>query len=315
MKFNVFSPIVLLSSAIGIMYGCHSSSKSTMISMTSTADEFLVYDGDFHEEIIKPQVLAWQEVEKVMYPNVCDDIETYWMSVRADSLSNDLLNRIDLSPEEQVARLCEIQNVIACGIVYFAAIIQLYVNPKASDAALRILERSDIYMDYLRSVDFKDAEILEEYERTVYDNFGLFIELCGGPAKETPQHVTDNKEMRAWNTSKIKKLHDDLKDDRRFYQYSSYIDDTTFFMTYGSLAFILAGESFQWAKWPDYKPMAKWFDSRSLKVDRFLDGDKVSKLPEISTKKFSSRLRRASEYRTRIIRLLAEGITWDNMEN
>ena len=40
--------------------------------------DYFDYEGNFHEDIIVPQVKAWKEVAKVMYPNVCDDTETEW---------------------------------------------------------------------------------------------------------------------------------------------------------------------------------------------------------------------------------------------
>lgn len=84
---------------------------------------FLAFNGNYHEEIIKPEVKSWLKVAKVMYPRVCDDTETQWAAELVDSLGNDLLKRNDLPIGEQIARLYEIQDIIAYGMSYFAAVI------------------------------------------------------------------------------------------------------------------------------------------------------------------------------------------------
>lgn len=74
---------------------------------SGSSDNFLAFNGNFHEEIIKPEVNAWKKVARVMYPRVCDDTETQWAASQVDSMGTALLEHQTMSNGEQLAKLYE----------------------------------------------------------------------------------------------------------------------------------------------------------------------------------------------------------------
>lgn len=106
------------------LLGCISCNGKT----TSLDPDFLAYEGNFHNDIIKPEVEAWKKVAGLIYPRVCDDTDTQWAAALADSLSNNLLKRPNLPVGEQIARLYEIQDITAYGMSYFSAIIRSHTH-------------------------------------------------------------------------------------------------------------------------------------------------------------------------------------------
>ena len=163
--------------SIIIIASCGSKAAQTEQATTAKTTDFLIYNGDFHKEIISPQVKAWQEVAKVMYPRVCDDTETEWAAQYADSLANDLLEKKDLPLGEQLTRLYEIENVICYGMSYFSAIIGTPINPEVAQESLTLMQRSYADVDSLKSVNYKSPKLLTEFEQSVYFNFGDFMIL------------------------------------------------------------------------------------------------------------------------------------------
>ena len=84
---------------------CSAKSNENIDTVNNT---FLAFNGNYHEEIIKPELESWLKVAKVMYPIVCDDTETHWAAALVDSLGNDLMKKPDLPIGEQLGRLYEI---------------------------------------------------------------------------------------------------------------------------------------------------------------------------------------------------------------
>ena len=98
-------PYLITTIIIACTFLFSESCKGNKLSEADTiSDEYyLAYSGNFHEEIIKPEVHAWQKVAKVIYPRVCDDTETQWAAFQADSLANVLLSESNFSNGEQLA--------------------------------------------------------------------------------------------------------------------------------------------------------------------------------------------------------------------
>lgn len=256
-------PYLITTIIIACTFLFSESCKGNKLSEADTiSDEYyLAYSGNFNEEIIKPEVHAWQKVAKVIYPRVCDDTETQWAALQADSLANVLLSESNFSNGEQLARLCEIQNTIAYGMSYFSAIIGAYTNPKASEAARMMMQSSYAEIDSLRSTDYKNARMLIAFEQTIYANFGLFMELGTQYSDGEPQFVKNNQEMNALNNAKINVLFKEAKDSVQAFRYSTLINNTTFFMTYCPLAFWLAGSDFQQENQDEYIKIGSYASS------------------------------------------------------
>lgn len=287
------------------LLGCISCSGKT----TSLESDFLAYEGDFHNDIIKPEVEAWKKVTGLIYPRVCDDTDTQWAAALADSLSNDLLNRPNLPVGEQIARLYEIQDIIAYGMSYFSAIIGSHTHPEASEDALRIVRNSYLDMDSLKAIKYDDAELLTKFETNTYYNFGLFMELGVSYDEETPQYVINNQQMQQYNYALVSQLFAKIGDITQAYRYSYIVNNTTFFMTFCPITFLLVGPEFQQKHQDEYIKIGGYFDSMLSPVKDMVVADKTSELPIITTDEFSKILRESSKARASIVNLLATGIS------
>lgn len=287
------------------LLGCISCNGKT----TSLESDFLAYEGDFHNDIIKPEVEAWKKVAGLIYPRVCDDTETQWAAALADSLSKELLNRPNLSAGEQIARLYEIQDIIAYGMSYFSAIIGSHAHPEASEDALRIVKNTYSDLDSLKSVKFDDAELLTRFEINSYYNYGLFMELGIPYDEKTPQYVINNQQMQQYNYALVSQLFTKIGDKTQSYRYSYIVNNTTFFMTFCPITFLLAGSEFQQEYQDEYIKIGGYFDSMLSPIKDIVVADKTSELSIITTDEFSKILKESSKARTSIVNLLATGIS------
>ena len=270
---------------------------------------FLAFNGNYHEEIIKPELKSWLKVAKVMYPLVCDDTETQWAAALVDSLGNDLLKKPELPVGEQIARLYEIQDIIAYGMSYFAAIIGSHTHPDASEEALRIISNTYADMDSLKMVKYDVAEMLTKFEVTAYYNFGLFMELNVPYGEDIPQYVINNQQMQQYNHALISQLFTQLSDKTQSYRYSCIVNNTTFFMTFCPITFLLAGPDFQQKYQNEYIKIGGNFDSMLSPVKNKIVENKTASLPIITDEEFSKIIKESSIARAIIIDLLATGIS------
>lgn len=288
---------------------CSTSCKgNNSIGTSGSDDNFLAFNGNFHEEIIKPEVNAWQKVARVMYPRVCDDTETQWAASQVDSLGTALLKHPTMSNGEQLAKLYEIQNMIAYGMSYFVSVIGTYTNPEAAENARMIMHHSYASIDSLKSSGFDNARLLTVFEQSAYANFGIFMELGTQYADGEPSFVANNQEMNMMNAAKTNALFKNLKNEIQAFRYSTIVNNTTFFMTYCPLAFWLAGNDFQHAHQDEYIKMGAWFDEQASIVNNAINNN-ITSLPQLSSEEFSNLARQASAYRVRLIDLLEEGIS------
>lgn len=302
---------VWLSVAVCYLLGCAACKGGKVSEPKGGADGYyLAYDGNFRDEVIRPEAEAWQKVARVICPRVCDDTEAEWAGHEADSLGGVLLSEaaLSMSNGEQMARLCEMQNVIAYGMGYVAAVIGSHSNPEISEAARMIVRKSDAELDSLRRADYGDARMMMGYEVSAYANFSLFMMLGTRYDDGEPQFVANNLAMNYQNDSRIEELFDKLSDPVQAYRYSSIISNTSFFLTYCPLTFWLAGGEFQQTHVDEYIKIGGWFDEQMGAIEKaFEDGD-VAGLPQMSTEAYSKIEKQASEYRVRLIELLYEGI-------
>ena len=298
-RLNILLPLIIIT----IFYvSCSGASN------TSEIDNALAYDGDFHQEIIKPQVEAWQKVAKIMYPRVSDDTEADWAAHVADSIGNAILAEPSLSNGEQLARLYNMENVIAYGMTYFSAIISSYSNPDASQEALATVTTSFNEFDSLRVVGFDSPKHQIDYQLSTYRNFGLFMELGSQYADGEPQFVTNNLNMQQRNAALCQLFLTHLKNETQAYRYSEIVNNTTYFMTFCPLCFWLAGNEFQELHQNEYLVIGEWFDKKLLIINNCNDETELSSLPEITLEKYSTELKKATDYKVQLIQLLYKGI-------
>lgn len=285
---------------------CSAKSNENIDTVNNT---FLAFNGNYHEEIIKPELESWLKVAKVMYPIVCDDTETHWAAALVDSLGNDLMKKPDLPIGEQLGRLYEIQDIIAYGMSYFAAIIGSHTHPEASEEALRIISNTNADMDSLKMVKFNVAEMLTKFEVTTYYNFGLFMELNVPYGEAIPHYVLNNQQMKQYNYALINQLFTQLSDKTQSYRYSYIVNNTTFFMTFCPITFLLAGPDFQQKYQNEYIKIGGNFDSLLSPVKDKIVENKTASLPIITDEEFSKIVKESSIARATIIDLLATGIS------
>lgn len=276
--------------------------------VTNNDDYYISYEGNYYEDIIKAEVKAWQKVAKVMFPRVCDDTETQWASLQVDTLAQDLLSKPTLSNGEQLARLYEIQNMVAYGMSYFVSVIGVYTNPEAAERARMMMQYSYADLDSLKATNYDNAHELIAFEQTVYANFGLFMELGTQYTDGEPAFVANNQDMNAMNNAKINLLFKDVKDEVQAYRYSTIVNNTAFFMTFCPLTFWLAGSDFQQTHQDEYMRIGGWFDEQASTVNDALYNNGMKSLPMISISDFSKDAKQAAKYKATLINLLAEGI-------
>jgi len=269
----------------------------------------LAYQGNFHEEIIKPQVKAWQEVTQVMYPRVCDDTVTQLAAAVADSLGNALLNQPNLSNGEQLVKLYEMENMIAYGMTYFSAIIGAHSNPESSEAALSIVRYSHEDMDTVRAVGFDNPKAVVAYELSTFQNFGLFMELGTQYADGEPQFVTSNLRMQQRNSAFAHFFFSRLNDETQAYRYSVIVNNTSFFMTFCPLCFWLAGQDFQESHQEEFITIGTWFDEKMRPLNNtHSEEELLASLRNIDIETYSADLKQAAVYKAQLIHLLHDGI-------
>ena len=292
-----------------LLLGSTSCKGNNRLETSGSSDNFLAFNGNFHEEIIKPEVNAWKKVARVMYPRVCDDTETQWAASQVDSMGTALLEHPTMSNGEQLAKLYEIQNMIAYGMSYFVSVIGTYTNPEAAENARMIMQHSYASIDSLKSFGFENGRLLIVFEQSAYANFGIFMELGTQYADGEPSFVANNQEMNMMNAAKTDALFKNLKNETQAFRYSSIVNNTTFFMTYCPLAFWLAGNDFQQARQDEYIKMGEWFDEQAAKVNNAIYNNEIAGLPPLSSEEFTNFARQASAYRVRLIDLLEKGIS------
>ena len=298
-RLNILLPLIIIT----VFYvSCSGASN------TSEVDNALAYDGDFHQEIIKPQVEAWQKVAKIMYPRVSDDTEADWAAQVADSIGNAILAEPSLSNGEQLARLYNMENVIAYGMTYFSAIISSHSNPDASKDALAIIRTSYKDFDTLRLTGFDNPKSIIDYEISTYRNFGLFMELGSQYEAGEPQFVMNNFNMQKRNVAICHFFFTHMKDEVQAYRYSEIVNNTTYFMTFCPLCFWLAGNEFQERNQNEYLIIGEWFDKKMQIINNCNDETELSSLPEITIEKYSTELKKATDYKVKLIQLLYKGI-------
>lgn len=298
-RLNILLPLIIIT----VFYvSCSGASN------TSEVDNALAYDGDFHQEIIKPQVEAWQKVAKIMYPRVSDDTEADWAAQVADSIGNAILAEPSLSNGEQLARLYNMENVIAYGMTYFSAIISSHSNPDASKDALAIIRTSYKDFDTLRLTGFDNPKSIIDYEISTYRNFGLFMELGSQYEAGEPQFVMNNFNMQKRNVAICHFFFTHMKDEVQAYRYSEIVNNTTYFMTFCPLCFWLAGNEFQERNQNEYLIIGEWFDKKMQIINNCNDETELSSLPEITLEKYSTELKKATDYKVQLIQLLYKGI-------
>lgn len=313
-KMKRYFPLVLVL-LILVTMACQGKASDSIYSKNESMESFLAYNGDFHNDIIVPQVKAWKELAKVMYPRVCDDTETEWAAFQVDSLANVILKNPLLSKGEQLARLYEIENTACYGMAYFSAVIGSYTNPDASQEALSIIQRSFEAMDTLKANHYKDADLLMLYEQSVYFNYCAFLILGTRYEEGEPQFVTNNIEMNEFNFACLSHLFKNMEDKTLATRYSSIINNTSFFMTFCPLTFWLAGSAFQEEYMNEYMEIGGWFDKKAAPVISAIRSGGITILSPISEDEFSSLLKQSSDYRAKIINLFAKGIQQKKVES
>lgn len=300
--------ITIISSIIIIAASFAGKAANTDQSVKAEVSIFLTYNGDFHNDVIAPQVKAWKDVAKLMYPRVCDDTETEWAAQYADSLANDLLAKKDLPHGEQLARLYEIENVICYGMSYLSAIMGNSINPEAAQEILTLIPRSDSDMDSLKSVNYNSPRLLNELEQSVYFNFGNFMILGTGFSDGEPQFVANNIEMNQFNYACVSYLIQFMSNETQACRYCTDINNTSFFMTLCPLSFWLGGEEFGEDHQEEYMKIGEWFDEKAAPVISALQSGSINLLAPISDDEYTSYLKQSSEYRAQLITLRAQAI-------
>lgn len=127
------------------------------------------------EEIMYDYVNSLDEFAQVM-PKFGQDTEAEWA---ADTVRVMLkkIKEAHLPLPENLARICQTQDYLAYGMVYFNAIIGAYNDPMLSKIALNIIPQSDETFKELSDEGYKDVRGLALYRMNSINNMQLFKAL------------------------------------------------------------------------------------------------------------------------------------------
>jgi hypothetical protein len=273
--------------------------------------EILTDPKAFNEHIVKPEALAWKKVAKGIYPQLCDDTETEWAAQQADSIADELImHGAEKLIDEQNAMLSEIQDYILYGVSYLSAMMGLYSNPTYAHYLLGSVEYTEDLLDSLRLAEFKKDDMFWYYQILPFNYFNWFITLNAGNQDEMSQYVKDNREMLDASYSKIDAIYKSIEDKEQAYRNATIIINTTFFMTYCPMTFLIRGPEYQQEHQNEYSKMGEWLDNQAetiniaygwkgIGIDNYKSH--LGSLPPISDAEFAKFLKQAAEYRTMIV--------------
>ena len=267
---------------------------------------FLDYDGDFHKDVIAPQVRAWKQVAKVSFPKVCDDTENEWACWKVDSIADMILANPGMPKGEQLASLYEMENYAAYGMTYLVAIFGYHITPEATQDALAIIPQTEDVLHAMRENNFRNVQQFIDLEKTVYMNYCIFMFLNSQLVEGTTEIVDDMISTNLYNEKVLEALMDVFKNDTQLYRYSQYVFSNSFYLTFCPLAFWLGGPEFSNSNMEEYMEIGGWIDSCEVPIVKALGEGK--KLPSISLEDYSAFLKQVSYYRARLIELLAKAI-------
>lgn len=269
---------------------------------------FLDYTGNFHNDIVAPQVRAWKAMAQVIYPRVCDDTETEWAVQKMDSLSNIILGNPNMPKAEQLAMLYEIENYAAYGMSYVVSLIAMTANPEIGEQLTSILPRSNKMLGYLKKDNYNNAILLTEYEEDVYDNFLGMMIVTSQYSNGKPEFINNLINALAYDYQAVDDLYNKVKNKTNAFRNSVLVNNTSFFMTFFNLTYILAGSEFIAAHQDEYQKIGGWIDRQSHPVLLSLDDPTMMSIKVFSDDEFSGLWKESIGYRTRIIQLMAQGI-------
>ena len=277
--------------------------------VVATEDSYLAYDGDFHQDIMRPQVLAWQKLAKVVYPNVSDDIECDWAANQADSIGKVILAAQDMSSEEQMVKLYDMQRRLTYGIGYSTAVFSM---GSAQDMARAFLGWDSVYnheVDSVRNVAHTNANALCGYrevvllERFVY--IAMALSLSNNDYAE--ERVSLLMEKINQDAQMNKMLSEEIDDEKQLYRYSETLRDMLSFMMMVEMIHGSSTEPVSEQDVDEITTIANYFDGNANNIFQFCKGD-IDTLPAMDDKEYSAQLKQSAEYKARLVEILAESV-------
>lgn len=264
-------------------------------------ETYLKYNGNYHEEIIKPEATAWKRVAKAVY-NIGQDDATQWAAEKADSLCDVLIEKGNsLCNGEQTARLYEVQNLIAFKLSYIPAMMGGTAHPDEFESAMGIPQNTEKMINSLKNDAFRNAIGLIEFEHYTYSNFWNLFELLG--------QGTAIKDARDWK-EQAAITRNTIKDTIQAYRYTSALNNSTFFLTYFPCMLLLNQNPSIKEHLEELIGIGEWFDKQSANtIEAVGKVENGNPLPNMSLEEYTAMAKQASQYRVRIIELLAESLT------
>ena len=263
-------------------------------------ENFLSYNGNYHEDIIKPEVLAWKRVASLICHHVSPDTETQWSAMEADSIGDAILSNPRMPVGEQIAMLYEMQNFIAYGMSYLPAVIGL--NKEIALKALNMGRISENMMDSLRKENFSDPQSLVAYQHATYMNFCLFTVAVTQYADGEPQLVASALEANENFKTRSQRLFDELNDVQA-YRSASLISNTALYIT----SYVILLSLSQPIPREEILPIGIWIDEMTTPIIVAIQENKIPSL-NIRVDDYSETIKEATTQRVHLIRLLADGI-------
>lgn len=285
---------------ITFTFGCKSNGTTTQ---TKNSIDIPLINQD---SLISAQVKAWQELAKVIYPNLTDDTEGQWAAEMADSIGNEILRNKELSTVETKAKLLEMENYIAYGMNYFVCTIGVYQAPEVAGAGLRIISTANYYMDKLRESNFKDLKILMEWETMTYWNFYAFMAMNELVQDAQTENIYNMQFTYTNYEEYIEKLYNNINNKEQAYRNCAVIENSLFYMTFVPLTFWNGSLLFREQNQNTYNQIAYWFDGITQPIIRNINNDAFADIPKIEDKQFIELEQKAITYKCYILNNLAK---------
>ena len=296
--------LIFLTMVVGLLI----SSGAASAKDSAEYNGFLEYDGDFHQDIIVPQVKAWQKVASLIYPNISDDTATEWAALKIDSIASVVLDNPYMARGEQLAQIYRMECLAAYGMSYLSAIMISPINPEFSAGALAMVQRSDDLFEELQATDFKSLDKLLEYEYEANYDFCMLCYLLNLINDEDLTFVNQSVDVNDYCAEGSTIIIQQLKNEIQGFRSSYRLSNTAFFLTFYPLSAWLGGVDFVRKNEKRVMELANWFDSTALIQRSALSEDTIELIPEESTKEFSPIWKKSTDYRAEIILLLAQAI-------
>lgn len=224
------------------------------------------FSEKYHDEVILPQLEAWQDLAEQYIPENNNDIVAIWTNQTLDSIAHYIISNPDLSIYEQRARLSQFENTLCCGITYPYALMDFNLTPQPSQVGLDILKDSNNFMEALENVKFNDGLLILKYEGRTYLNYLVYMILRAVNLEQPYESLFDMWNEYSNRMTFIAMRYETYENETQAYRFCSLINAITSALTLRALIQNVATEDFYIEKEDDYDEIGIWLNEQADRV-------------------------------------------------